>query len=62
MRPDFSKIDYRPSAKAPAARPHAECVWNTAEQIGVKPWYTAADLAGMEHLEYAAGLDRKSVV
>ena len=28
----------------------------TAEQIAVKPYYTAADLEGLEHLEYAAGL------
>ena len=28
----------------------------TAERIAVKPCYTPADLAGMEHLEYAAGL------
>jgi methylmalonyl-CoA mutase len=56
MRPDFSKIDYRPSAKAAATPAPASCVWNTAEQINVKPWYNASDLAGMEHLEYAAGL------
>jgi methylmalonyl-CoA mutase len=56
MRPDFSKIDYRPAAKAPATPSPANCVWNTAEQINVKPWYNASDLAGMEHLEYAAGL------
>ncbi len=56
MRPDFSKLDYRPAAKGPAAPAPAECLWKTAEQIGVKPWYNASDLAGMEHLEYAAGL------
>ncbi|MBA3975595.1 MAG: methylmalonyl-CoA mutase [Candidatus Solibacter sp.] len=56
MRPDFSKIDYRPAAKTPAAPAPADSVWNTAEQINVKPWYNASDLAGMEHLEYAAGL------
>ncbi|RXM22292.1 methylmalonyl-CoA mutase, partial [Citrobacter sp. AAK_AS5] len=56
MRPDFSKLDYKAAPQAPAATVAADCVWKTAEQIGVKPWYTAADLAGMEHLEYAAGL------
>ena len=56
MRPDFSNIDYKSAAKAPAALAPAECLWKTAEQIGVKPWYNAADLAGMQHLEYAAGL------
>jgi len=30
--------------------------WMTPERIEVKPLYTAADLAGIEHLEYAAGL------
>ena len=30
--------------------------WMTPESIEVKPLYTAADLAGIEHLEYAAGL------
>ncbi|MBA4182191.1 MAG: methylmalonyl-CoA mutase, partial [Anaerolinea sp.] len=56
MRPDFSKIHYRPEPKGEAAAAPAECLWETPEQIGVKPWYTAEDLAGLEHLEYAAGL------
>ncbi len=30
--------------------------WLTAEQIPVKPLYTKADLEGMEHLDYAAGV------
>ncbi len=30
--------------------------WTTPEGIEVKPLYTAADLEGLEHLEYAAGL------
>ena len=30
--------------------------WLTAEQIPVKGCYTAADLEGMEHLNYAAGV------
>jgi methylmalonyl-CoA mutase len=30
--------------------------WITSEGIAVKPLYTAADLAGIEHLDYAAGL------
>ena len=30
--------------------------WITGEGIAVKPMYTAEDLAGMEHLDYAAGL------
>jgi methylmalonyl-CoA mutase len=30
--------------------------WKTQEGIDVKPLYTAADLAGIEHLDFAAGL------
>ncbi len=56
MRPDFSKIDYSaPAPSAPATSAAAKS-WMTNEQIAVKPVYTAEDLAGMEHLEYAAGV------
>jgi methylmalonyl-CoA mutase len=56
MKPDFTKIDYRlrPPAAAVIGDPAAQ--WMTAERIPVKPMYTAADLAAMEHLEYAAGI------
>ena len=55
MRPDFSKIDYkaRPLPQPAAGKSPA---WQTVEGIAVKGWYTAQDLAGMEHLEYAAGV------
>ena len=55
MKPDFTKIDYtlRPQSAATAADAKA---WMTAEGIPVKPMYTAEDLRGMAHLEYAAGL------
>ena len=56
MRPDFSKIDYTAPAQAEAVPSVASKTWMTNEQIAVKPVYTAADLAGMEHLEYAAGV------
>ncbi len=56
MRPDFSKIDFRPTAAGPATPPPADCRWQTPEHIDVKPWYNAADLAAMEHLDYAAGV------
>ncbi len=57
MKPDFTKIDYalRPQTKAAAAQSSA-AAWMTAEGIPVKPLYTAEDLLGMEHLEYAAGV------
>jgi len=57
MKPDFTKIDYalRPQTKARAPQGGA-AAWITAEGIPVKPLYTAEDLLGMEHLEYAAGV------
>jgi methylmalonyl-CoA mutase len=58
MKPDFSKIDYKPRVKPPAtaaANPEAH-LWMTQEHIPVKAYYGPADLAGMQHLEYAAGI------
>ncbi len=55
MKPDFSKIDFAP-ARHGAPVPAAGGAWLTNEGIAVKPYYTAADLAAMEHLHYAAGL------
>ncbi len=56
MRPDFSKVGYRSGCEAGSVPQPAAKAWQTNEQIAVKPIYTASDLAGMEHLEYAAGL------
>jgi len=57
MRPDFKNIDIKGGQPKPAANPtSAQTEWMTNEQIAVKPVYTRADLAGMEHLSYAAGL------
>ena len=62
MRPDFSKVNFR---EADANREsfaqwekenHIEKNWKTPEQIDVKPVYGKKDLAGMEHLNYAAGI------
>jgi methylmalonyl-CoA mutase len=55
-RPDFSKIANPTSGQPGAAPAGARDAWMTAEGIAVKPSYSPADLAGMEHLEYAAGL------
>jgi methylmalonyl-CoA mutase len=56
MKPDFSKIDYKPAPRPRnAATPH-DPVWVTPEHIAINEYYTAADLAAMEHLEYGAGL------
>ncbi len=57
MKPDFTKIDYQPPR--PGTLPQGTVsghAWMTAEHIPVKPFYTAEDLAAMEHLEYAAGI------
>lgn len=59
MRPDFSKIDYRPTPEAsdPTLTGGAErAEWLAPEHIVIQPWYTRADLEGMEQLAYAAGL------
>jgi methylmalonyl-CoA mutase len=55
MRPDFSNIDFAPSRDKGGA-PAPASVWRTPEGIDVKPFYTAADLAALEHLDYAAGI------
>ena len=54
MRPDFSKIDYKPAVEATKA---PECEeWLSPEHIAVKSTYTSEDLKGLEHLNYAAGI------
>ncbi len=57
MKPDFTKMDYHPNPASPApATTERGKVWETPEQIPVKPYYSREDLEGMEHLSYAAGL------
>lgn len=53
MRPKFTDIKY--SGRA-AGSSDNNSVWMTPEQIGVKGTYSAADLEGLEHLNYAAGI------
>ncbi len=55
MRPNFKDIDYH-LPEANQTPEHAEAEWIPAEQIPVKKRYADTDLAGMEHLSYAAGL------
>lgn len=55
MKPDFSKINIKTAGSNPA-KVAAESTWTTPELIPVKPVYTAEDLLGMEHLNYAAGI------
>ena len=62
MRPDFTKITPKTTSKkeqdfkAWEKENNIDNNWLTAEQIAVKPVYGKEDLAGMEHLNYAAGL------
>ncbi|MDP3437203.1 MAG: methylmalonyl-CoA mutase, partial [Bacteroidales bacterium] len=52
MRPKFTDIKYN-GESAPKA---AESTFMTPELIGIKGSYSAADLEGLEHLNYAAGI------
>ena len=52
MRAKFAELKY--AGGAAACNTEAKEPWLTAEQIPVKDNYTAADLEGMEHLNYAA--------
>jgi methylmalonyl-CoA mutase len=54
MRPDFKKIDIR--KKPGKAKPLTPGNWITPEQIDVRNVFTAKDLEGMTHLDYAAGI------
>ncbi len=66
--PDFTKIAYKGKSapisyeawkKAIAAqtgKSAEDYVWQTMEQIPVKPLYTSEDYTGMEHLGYTAGI------
>ena len=62
MRPDFSKVDFRAQSENKESFVQWEKEndihksWRTPEQIDVKPVYGKEDLAGMEHLNYAAGI------
>ena len=56
MKPDFNKIDIKAKTSAGSNPVTDVNLWDTAEHIAVKNIYTADDLTGMEHLDYAAGL------
>ena len=70
--PDFTQIDYQPQdaqvdLSAWSERVERETgqspealVWQTLEQIPVKPLYIAEDLQGMEHLDFVAGIQKRS--
>ena len=56
MRPDFTKIDYKPVRKSNRASDKSDKIWKTPEQIPVKTVYKKHDLDNVEHLDYAAGI------
>ena len=58
MRKNFNNISLSCCAAATGCctTGNSNEVWETAEQIKVKPLYTADDLKDMEHLDYAAGI------
>ena len=68
MLPDFTRIPLKDPAATPTPRLRtwqeqveaagadpADLLWHTPEQIDVKPLYTAADLAGVEHIDTMPG-------
>ncbi len=54
MRPNFPEIDWKPLTAA--TTPHDSEEWLPPEHIAIKDYYSREDLAGLEHLEYAAGI------
>ena len=54
MRPDFPSIPFQAASHHVQLPPVGE--WLSPEHIAVKTIYSAVDLAGLEHLDYAAGL------
>ena len=61
MKPDFKKISYKPSIQKKDFKKWEKDLGNTTcwtppEQIDLKAVFGKEDLAGMEHLQYAAGL------
>ncbi|MBO2523243.1 MAG: methylmalonyl-CoA mutase [Bacteroidetes bacterium] len=55
MKPDFKNININAIPKSQIKADYKPD-WETVEHINVKPAYTAEDLEGMEHLNYAAGI------
>ncbi|MCE1168614.1 MAG: methylmalonyl-CoA mutase [Sphingobacteriia bacterium] len=62
MKPNFHNVNFRSQSGKPEAGQASgannteQSSWLTPELIPVKPFYTANDLADMEHLHYAAGI------
>jgi len=54
-RPDFGKMAFRPRAKSFEKQPEIS-THQTAEQIPIQSVYTLADIKGLEHLDFVAGI------
>ncbi len=56
-QPDFTKITYQPQTKSVGDTVVSPThLWQTLEQIGIRPFHTSYDLQQMEHLNFAAGI------
>ncbi|MGD8397062.1 MAG: methylmalonyl-CoA mutase [Candidatus Eiseniibacteriota bacterium] len=51
-----ARAAWRRRVEAETGRTLEALVWHTLEQIDVAPLYTAADLDGLEHLDFTAGI------
>ncbi len=60
MKPNFKEINIKEIKEQETVSNNSDEThqedWTTPEQIKIKPFYTKDDLAGMEHLNYAAGI------
>lgn len=56
MKPNFKHININNNPAIKTAQNSVKADWETPEHIDVKPAYTASDLKGMDHLNYAAGI------
>lgn len=60
MKPNFKEINIKEIKEQETVSSNSDEMhqedWTTPEQIKIKPFYTKDDLAGMEHLNYAAGI------
>ena len=54
--PEPDHAAWKSSFEAAAGKPVEEAVWDTLERIPVRPLYTQEDYAGMEHIDYTAGV------
>ncbi len=68
MKPDFTSIKYqtvfshqqyaewKSQFEKESGQPFESAVWQTMEQIPVRPLYSESDIAGYDHLDYLSGI------